>query len=455
MAVGTYFERNLVSGRFCKNTLDLVAQEYPYPYCYSGCDSEARGHEVYPVLFTHPANADKDWAIKKLDPKITYFTREWGDNVDDWNSHNSPSRVARNWGEQAMLIQAWHYAAPNYPYTCYDVLYRTPRQHVGGCLWHSFDHQRGYHPDPFYGGLMDVFRQPKYSYYMFQAQRSPKKQDRLFETGPMVYIAHEMTPFSPKDVTVYSNCDEVRLTYNKGGKSLTYTKPVSREGMPSPIITFKDVYNFMIDKNMSMKEGRQKEVFLLAEGLINGKVVATHKVCPARRPSKLLLWIDNENTELKADGSDFVTVIAAIADKNGNIKRLNNYYVKFHIEGEGRILGGANVLANPAPVKWGTAPILVQSTLKPGKIKITASVLFEGSQMPVSAELELESKPSAYPLIYASEEAALIPMKSDSQSFPITAKSQKELEKEKAVKEQNERKLKEVEQQQADFGEKK
>ena len=60
---------NLVSGRFCKSTLDLVAQEYPYPYCYSGCDSEARGHEVYPVLFTHPANADKDWAIKKLDPQ--------------------------------------------------------------------------------------------------------------------------------------------------------------------------------------------------------------------------------------------------------------------------------------------------------------------------------------------------------------------------------------------------
>ncbi|MGG6497289.1 UNVERIFIED_CONTAM: hypothetical protein NY603_30645, partial [Bacteroidetes bacterium 56_B9] len=87
---------------------------------------------------------------------------------------------------------------------------RTPRQHVGGCLWHSFDHQRGYHPDPFYGGLMDVFRQPKYSYYMFKAQRSPEKQERLFETGPMVYIAHEMTPFSSKDVTVYSNCEEVR-----------------------------------------------------------------------------------------------------------------------------------------------------------------------------------------------------------------------------------------------------
>jgi hypothetical protein len=104
------------------------------------------------------------------------------------------------------------------------VFYRLSKSHIGGCLWHSFDHQRGYHPDPFYGGVADIFRQPKYSYYMFMAQRSPIKQEnRLYETGPMVYIAHEMTPFSPKDVTVYSNCDEVRLTYLDGGK--TWTKP--------------------------------------------------------------------------------------------------------------------------------------------------------------------------------------------------------------------------------------
>ena len=90
-------------------------------------------------------------------------------------------------------------------------------------------------------------------------------------------------------------------------------------------------------------------------------------MAPARRPEKLLLWVDNEGTDLKADGSDFVTVIAAVADKDGNIKRLNNYTIKFQIEGEGRILGGAGNLANPAPIRWGTAPILVQSTLKPGK----------------------------------------------------------------------------------------
>lgn len=436
---------------FAKNTRDIVDAEYPYPYCYSGSDSEARGHENFPVYFAHPANMQD--ASKDIDPTKTYFTREWGDNVDDWSSHNSPSRVARNWGEQPMRVQAQHYACPYYPVTSYDVLYKQSPQHVGGCLWHSFDHQRGYHPDPFYGGLMDVFRQPKYSYYMFMAQRPAVKNDRNAGSGPMVYIAHEMTPFSGKDVTVYSNCDEVRLTFNKGGKTYTYKKDKNRPGMPSPVITFPDVYDFMVDKAFSRTQ-KQDDVYLLAEGLIDGKVVATHKVVPARRPEKILLWMDNEGTDLKADGSDFVTVVAAVADKNGNIKRLNNYNIRFSIEGEGRLLGGPGVLANPVPVKWGTAPVLVQSTLKPGKIRITASVLFEGSQMPISGELEFESKPSVFPLVYDAADAARIPLGSASAGQNTASKTDAEREVERLRKELNTLKLKEVERQQSEFGEK-
>lgn len=436
---------------FAKNTRDIVDAEYPYPYCYSGSDSEARGHENFPVYFAHPANMQD--ASKEIDPTKTYFTREWGDNVDDWSSHNSPSRVARNWGEQPMRVQAQHYACPYYPVTSYDVLYKQSPQHVGGCLWHSFDHQRGYHPDPFYGGLMDVFRQPKYSYYMFMAQRPAVKNDRNAGSGPMVYIAHEMTPFSGKDVTVYSNCDEVRLTFNKGGKTYTYKKDKNRPGMPSPVITFPDVYDFMVDKAFSRTQ-KQDDVYLLAEGLIDGKVVATHKVVPARRPEKILLWMDNEGTDLKADGSDFVTVVAAVADKNGNIKRLNNYNIRFSIEGEGRLLGGPGVLANPVPVKWGTAPVLVQSTLKPGKIRITVSVLFEGSQMPISGELEFESKPSVFPLVYDAADAARIPLGSASAGQNTASKTDAEREVERLRKELNTLKLKEVERQQSEFGEK-
>lgn len=361
---------------FAKNVVDILHEEYPYPYCYAGCDVTAKGHEYFPIHFTHPLNgAGGAFNTSKIDPKISYFTREWGDNVDDWNSHNSPSRVNRAWGEIPMLVQAQGYAKTDYKYTCYDVLYRNTRQHMGGCLWHSFDHQRGYHPDPFYGGIMDAFRQPKLSYYMFCAQRPVEKNNRLIaENGPMVFIANAMTPFSPKDVTVYSNCDEVCLTYCKNGKQFIYKKEKTDEGMPSPIITFKDVWDVMYDKQLARKN-KHEESYLLAEGIVDGEVVATHKVMPARRPSKIILWADNEGTETIADGSDLITVIAAIADENGNIKRLNNYHIKFEIEGPGELVASKETFTNPREVQWGTAPILVRAKAQTGNIKVKASVV--------------------------------------------------------------------------------
>ena len=73
---------------FAKQTRDIVNEEYPFPYSTSGCDATARGHEYYNVLFAHPTNGN-DVSVTQMDKRITYFTREWGDNVDDWNSHNS------------------------------------------------------------------------------------------------------------------------------------------------------------------------------------------------------------------------------------------------------------------------------------------------------------------------------------------------------------------------------
>ncbi|MBI9065526.1 MAG: hypothetical protein JEZ14_26305 [Marinilabiliaceae bacterium] len=439
---------------FAKNTRAIVEEEFPYPNSHCACDAEARGNEHFDILFGHPQTGDDAWALKHIDPDKTYFTREWGDNVDDWNSHNSPSRVNKAWGEHAMLVQANHYACPSYKYTCYDALYRTSKQHIGGSLWHSFDHQRGYHPDPFYGGIMDVFRQPKYSYELFKAQRSPVKSDLIAETGPTVFIAHQMTPFSSPDVTVYSNCDEVCLQVFKDDKEYIYKKEKSEQGMPNPIIVFEGVYDFMADKAKS-RAGKQVEVFMQADGYINGEKVVSHRVEPARRPEKLVLWVDDEEIDLKADGSDCVTVVAGIADKKGNIKRLNNYFVKFEIEGEGQILGGDLEMANPRPVLWGIAPVLVQSTTRSGTIKIRASVLFEGEQMPVSGELELISQPGTYFQIFDAEEwekKTVIQNKSQSKALST---SEKELRKQNEIlrKELNNLKLKEVERQQEAFGE--
>ena len=44
-------------------------------------------------------------------------------------------------------------------------------------------------------------------------------------------------------------------------------RPKTTKGMPSPVITFKDVYDFMIDKKLS-RANKQDDVFLRAEGLI-------------------------------------------------------------------------------------------------------------------------------------------------------------------------------------------
>lgn len=434
---------------FAKNVVDILHEEYPYPYCYAGCDVTAKGHEYFPIHFTHPLNgAGGAFNTSKIDPKISYFTREWGDNVDDWNSHNSPSRVNRAWGEIPMLVQAQGYAKTDYKYTCYDVLYRNTRQHMGGCLWHSFDHQRGYHPDPFYGGIMDAFRQPKLSYYMFCAQRPVEKNNRLIaENGPMVFIANAMTPFSPKDVTVYSNCDEVRLTYCKNGKQFIYKKEKTDEGMPSPIITFKDVWDVMYDKQLARKN-KHEESYLLAEGIVDGEVVATHKVMPARRPSKIILWADNEGTETIADGSDLITVIAAIADENGNIKRLNNYHIKFEIEGPGELVASKETFTNPREVQWGTAPILVRAKAQTGNIKIKASVVPYGTHTPMSAELIIPTTKAIHPLI-ADEDELNLQLKTHRNQQNLSSYDHGQSSDE--ARKQSQMRLKEVEKQQSDF----
>lgn len=434
---------------FAKNVVDILHEEYPYPYCYAGCDVTAKGHEYFPIHFTHPLNgAGGAFNTSKMDPKISYFTREWGDNVDDWNSHNSPSRVNRAWGEIPMLVQAQGYAKTDYKYTCYDVLYRNTRQHMGGCLWHSFDHQRGYHPDPFYGGIMDAFRQPKLSYYMFCAQRPVEKNNRLIaENGPMVFIANAMTPFSPKDVTVYSNCDEVRLTYCKNGKQFIYKKEKTDEGMPSPIITFKDVWDVMYDKQLARKN-KHEESYLLAEGIVDGEVVATHKVMPARRPSKIILWADNEGTETIANGSDLITVIAAIADENGNIKRLSNYHIKFEIEGPGELVASKETFTNPREVQWGTAPILVRAKAQTGNIKVKASVVPNGTHTPMSAELIIPTTKAIHPLI-ADEDELNLQLKTHRNQENLSSYDHGQSSDE--ARKQSQMRLKEVEKQQSDF----
>ncbi|WP_372938630.1 glycoside hydrolase family 2 protein [Seonamhaeicola sp.] len=444
---------------FAKKVHDIVHEEYPFSGAYTVCDVHAKGQQYFDVIYSHPYKGmfynnpvkntienQKKFQFEYDKEERSVFTREWGDSVDDWNSHNSPSRAARSWGEHAQLIQAQHYAQPSFVYTSWESLYNTPAQHVGGALWHSFDHQRGYHPDPFYGGITDVFRQPKYSYQIFKSQRTPK------ESEPMIYIANEMTPFSPSDVNVLTNCDEVRLImYEKD--TLILKQDRSRFKMPSPIVVFKDVFDF-IDIKALHRQNKKQKANIVAEGLIDGKVVVRERKWAALRTSHIKLELADKNIPLVANGSDMVTIIASIVDENGTVKRLNNDVIKFEIKGEGNIVGDSKIMANPIKVAWGTAPAIIKSTTKPGVITVKASILKEGAHTPSYGELTFTSIPSVTPLLYSDISNNKM---SNINNVSSNNKEDEEVEKNlkkrilELEKEINNLKLKEVEKQQLEF----
>ena len=96
-----------------------------------------------------------------------------------------------------------------------------------------------------------------------------------------------------------------------------------------------------------------------------------------------------------ANGSDIVTVIASITDEQGEVRDLAKEFVVFEVEGEGEIVGDERVQANPRQVEFGTAPVLIRATDKPGSITVRARVQFDGELAPTPAEITFSSRPSA------------------------------------------------------------
>ncbi len=317
------------------------------------------------------------------------FTREWGEYVDDWYAHNAINRACRAWGEHAQLAQALSLT------NTYGMMFRGQRQFIGGCQWHPFDHQRGYHPDAYFGGLYDAFRQKKYAFEAIRAQQTQQTQGD--GGGSALFIAHEMTQSSPNDVTIFSNCDSVRLTALDGWKSATLPVVHDPEGVPNAPFVFKGFWDFWQARQLSYTQRSWQKVKLVAEGIVNGEVVIREEKMPARRSTKLRLYADEMGKKLVADGSDFIVVVAEVTDDEGHVRRQAREHVTFTVEGEGAIIGDASIMANPRVVEWGSAPILVRSTHTAGPIRIIARPTFEGIHAPTPDTLIIESRPSPIP----------------------------------------------------------
>ena len=414
---------------FALQALQITKEEFPYPgRPVAAADMNSEGvKENYDVLYDWADNIGKN----TLDTDKCIFTREWGEYVDDWYAHNAINRAARPWGEKAMLTAAMSLA------DTYGIMYRGQRQFIGGCQWHPFDHQRGYHPDAYLGGIYDAFRQKKYAFEMFRSQSS--------ET-PMVFIANEMTQYSEPDVTVFSNCDSVRLTAFEGEKVTTLPVKHDAEGTPHSPVVFKGFWDFWQARSFSYTKRNWEKVSLLAEGIVNGKVVCSEKKMPSRRSTKIILYADEMGKNLVADGSDFIVVVAEITDDNGNVRRNAREHVTFTVEGEGRIIDDGRIMANPRLVEWGSAPILVRSTHQAGTIRIIARSTFEGAYAPTSDTLEIQSVPYEGKMCYNETSTSFTAPTSPISPTPPTVSN-------KPSSAADLRKtLEEVEKQQQDFG---
>ena len=444
---------------FARRSAEATDEEYPYPGCYTATDARThrtKSQHYFDVLYAN----DIDWNH----PGKNIFKREWGDFVDNWVDHNSVSRVAKQWGEEAQIRQALHYFIEEWTdgnqtneWPSLTMTFGASKSLIGGTLWHSFDHQRGYHPDPFWGGIMDAYRQPKFSYYLFKSLLPTEGLEEvpLVKAEPFVYIAHLMSPFSPEDVTVFTNCEEVQLTMF--GKEIGVKKATNvNSPVPRVPVVFENVYRYVDARNKNKKGyGKIDQHFvdhalMKAEGMIGGEVVTDHTRWPAGRKRRLVLNVDDSDIQPVADGSDITPVVAYLVDAGGAVKRLSDEYVRFTVVGSGELIGGAENGINPQKLLWGEAVALVRSGSEPGTITVRAEVLQDGINMPDAAEIKFETRAPVQRLLYSEKpEKGRVKKAVSEDESAVLKKLHDELR--KTQKELQEYRLNEVGRQQQDF----
>ena len=361
----------------------LAHEEYPFPGMFTVADVDEAKKGGLDFYYHGGYNEQKN-----------SFTREYGDGgeVDNFFSHNATTRVKREWGEDPLLKQAVIRA--------HDLndIFGTPPVRLGAALWCGIDHQRGYHPDPFWGGLLDGFRVPRYAYDLFKSQYAPDYKLPGIATGPMAVIAHELTQVSGNDVIVYSNCEEVRLTWL--GQVVGTQKPdAGYRSLPHPPFTFASAFDFSVIKRQW--RDRTGKIEMVAEGFIGGNRVARAVKKYPERTTAVKVIVDDAGIGLTADGSDCVPVRATLVDNKGVPKVLASEYVYFEVEGPAEIIAGPLAHANPVKTEFGTATALLRAKAAPGVIRIRAHALGLSS-----GETHVVSAPAALPLAFDARYAA-------------------------------------------------
>lgn len=276
------------------------------------------------------------------------YIREYGDY--EFGGAYSTSRVRIGEGIDKLLKETWNHVwshnkfLTQYPWT------------LGDGTWEMFDHNVPWEFRVSASGLSDLFRRQKPSYWFYASQQS---------APPMLKIAATWQPGAPKrNVVVFTNCDEARLSINgrliatakpHPGPATDYSKAQPFDGsntanLPHPPIVFRDVA-FIPGK-------------LIVSGIEKGRSVCADLAVTAGKPVRLKLWVDDLG--IPSQPNDLVFLRAALVDDEGRINPDAVSRIRFTVSGAA--IAGETV----SSTEMGVATVLIRTSTKSAQFKSSA-----------------------------------------------------------------------------------
>lgn len=356
-----------------KEIQELSHAEYPGDQMYTAGDyfGHADMEPYYDVFYKQVSRFPKDGDVMSNYPEDfisvkPLFTREWGDGVGE------KPRVSLKENEEEQMRQCRSRIEQLNGQGYFDWCMLDANPHMGGhFVWSYNDYTRGSQDETMYSSVVDINRYPKFSYFMLQSMRDQSvSQPGLYE-GPMVFIASynasEDFSSSTTDITVFSNCDEVRLYRND--------KPVGKQTREERTPFFRSIVEKGGSPVFIFNAGAYEAGTLRAEALVDGEVVATHNVTTPEKADHLVVDIKINSITPVADGSDMIPVYVKVCDKNGSLVYNSQQEIRIKVSGEGTLIGDtiSRIGINPQKVEGGIGFAFIRTTKKAGNITVEAT----------------------------------------------------------------------------------
>ena len=204
--------------------------------------------------------------------------------------------------------------------------------HICGMIgWCAFDYNThkdfGSGDKICYHGVMDMFRIPKFAAAAYASQ----SEDHLVLEPATHWTLGDKCEGTVMPVTVFTNCDSVRLVANGVDMGLHLPEREAYPGLKYPPVVIR---------SMKMEWGRDM-VDALFIGYKDGEAVMERRYCANPLPQRLALQASH--TELSAGPWDTTRVVCRLVDAQGNPLHYAFEPVQFEVEGPASIIGPETV----------------------------------------------------------------------------------------------------------------